>query len=613
MQNLIFEFNFDFSFLKAILPRLMIKPNFVLLWTAILFCTTVTAAAQSDSVEFYLLTGVDHYNESRYEKAEAALLRAIHFANAKSPRISEINTSLGNVYSALGKSEQALQSYQEALRHTDNMPDGKKYKGKILTNIGAMYEEQQDLAKALEYYNQSEAIAREVKDTLQIADVLNNRGLVLEQLNRYDEAVALYKEALIYYTALNNVERLTICYNSLGIVSKQQNKLEDAILYYTKAAEYAEKLESYYLVGALLNNVANVYALEKKYDQAISNSKEALRIARNINHLELIQECLGSLSDHYAAKGDYQNALFYQKEFQSANDSMINISRASALAEMETRFDVERKELQIQNLETKSLLQEEENRRKKFFIGLLISLCALVLIGGFLLMRTAKLNQRKRELEIIAATEKQERDRIAQDMHDELGSGISRINWITGEAQQNAGEEVKTKFAHIENIAHQLSSNMRSLIWLLHTGDVMLDVLLSRIRELGGQYEEDFGFHVKMDLTENGKQTTIRQNAARDIFLMFKECMTNIGKHAAASEVTCKISIVNGQLQLVITDNGKGFKPDEVKLGHGLGNLLRRTNAMNGTMKIDSQDKQTSFRFHLPIANLLPDNKNPLV
>lgn len=573
------------------------------------FCTTTELSAQPDSTRFYLVSGVENYNESAYERAEADLLKALRFADKASPLISEIHTNLGNVYAAIGKSEQALNAYQEALRNTDKMPDGKRYKGKILTNIGAMYEEQQDLAKALDYYAQSEVIAREENDTIQIADVLNNRGLVLEQLNRFDEAIALYQEALVYYTALNNIERLTICYNSLGIVSKQQNKLDDAILYYTKAAEYAEKLESDYLVGALLNNVANVYALEKKYDQAISNSKEALRIARNINHLELIQECLGSLSDHYAAKGDYQNALLFQKEFQSANDSMINISRASALAEMETRFDVERKELLIQNLETKTLLQEEENRRKKFFIGLLISLFALVVIGGLLLMRTAKLNQRKRELEIIAATEKQERDRIAQDMHDELGSGISRINWITGEAQQNAHDEVKSKFAHIENIAHQLSSNMRSLIWLLNTGDVTLDVLLARIRELGGQYEEDYKFHVKMEFPENGNQTMLRQNATRDIFLMFKECMTNIGKHASASEVTCKVHFQNNNLELVISDNGKGFKPEEIKLGHGLGNLLRRAAALGGTMKIENREKETTFLFTLPFQNLLADNK----
>ncbi|MFM9985176.1 MAG: tetratricopeptide repeat protein [Flavobacteriales bacterium] len=590
----------------------MIKPSFVFLWTTVLFCLTTTVVAQSDSADFYLLSGVEHYNESRYEKAEKALLTALHFANAETPRLSEINTNLGNVYAALGKSEQALQSYQEALRNTDNMSDGKKHKGKILTNIGAMYEEQQDLSKALEYYNQSESIARQVKDTLQIADVLNNRGLVLEQLSRYDEAIALYQEALQYYTALNNIERLTICYNSLGIVSKQQHKLDDAITYYNKAVECAAKLDNDYFVAALMNNVANVYALEKKYDQAISNSLEALSIARSINHLELEQECLGSLSDHYASKGDFQNALRFQKEFQAANDSLINASRAASLAEMETRFDVERKELQIQNLETKTLLQEEENRRKKFFIGLLISLCALVLIGGFLLMRTAKLNQRKRELEIIAATEKQERDRIAQDMHDELGSGISRINWITGEAQQNTGEEVKTKFAHIENIAHQLSSNMRSLIWLLHTGDVTLDVLLSRIRELGGQYEEDFKFHVKMVLPENGKQTMLRQNATRDIFLMFKECMTNIGKHAHASEVSCKVSFQNNNLELVVSDNGKGFQPKEVKLGHGLGNLLRRATGLGGTMKIESDNKETTFRFILPVQNLVPDDKKTI-
>ena len=586
----------------------MTRPNVLL--SVFFLSVALRSTAQSDSIQHYLRAGVDHYNESQYDLAENALIKALKFAGNDSPQLSEIHTNLGNVYAALGKSELALERYQDGLRNTDRMPDGERYKGKILTNIGAMYEEQQDLQKALEYYNQSEVIAREQKDTLQIADVLNNRGLVLEQLQQFDAAIELYKEALGYYTALNNIERLTICYNSLGIVSKQQNKLDDAIAYYNKAVAYAGQLESDYLVAALMNNVANVYALEKKYDEAIHNSLEALRIAKSINHLELIQECLGSLSDHYASSGDYKNALLYQKEFQAANDSLINVSRASALAEMETRFDVERKELLIQNLETKSLLQDEENRRKKFFIGLLISLVALVVIGGLLLMRTAKLNQRKRELEIIAATEKQERDRIARDMHDELGSGISRINWITSDAQRHAADHVKDQFAHIENIAHQLSSNMRSLIWLLHTGDVALEVLLGRIRELGAQYEEDYKFHVKMELTESGRQTILRQNATRDIFLIFKECLTNIGKHAGATEVNCKVVFAGANLELIITDNGHGFKPQEVKLGHGLSNLQRRANSLGGNMKIESRDGYTSFLFSLPVQSILADGKN---
>lgn len=165
------------------------------------------------------------------------------------------------------------------------------------------------------------------------------------------------------------------------------------------------------------------------------NTTQALKLARELGQLNLVQDCLESLADQFAASGNHRKAYEYHLEFSALKDSLINDERISALSEMETKYEVEKKELQLARLETEKLLSKVEN--KDVHIHYCLN-CGddYHCNSGIHQQRINKLEQKRQSLESIAKTEKQERERIAKDMHDELGSGISRITWITATAQR---------------------------------------------------------------------------------------------------------------------------------------------------------------------------------
>lgn len=222
-------------------------------------------------------------------------------------------------------------------------------------------------------------------------------------------------------------------------------------------------------------------------------------------------------------------------------------------------------------------------------------------------MRVNKLRRNKRELELIAQTEKQERDRIAQDMHDELGSGISRITWVTSTAAKGAiSQEDKARFVHIEDIASQLATGMKSLIWLLYSGNCALDVLTGRLREMASQHADDFGYALDFHATTQNTNITLQQNAARDIFLMIKECVNNTSKHASAKRLTIQSQITTDDLVWTITDDGTGFESEQGAKGNGLTNLVKRTQTWNGTVQVNSRKEEgASIIITFPLKNIV--------
>lgn len=107
----------------------------------------------------------------------------------------------------------------------------------------------------------------------------------------------------------------------------------------------------------------------------------------------------------------------------------------------------------------------------------------------------------------------------------------------------------------------------------------------------------------RLELPAFDEEVKLGANVRREVFLIFKEAVTNIVKHAACTEAFVALTIENGVLRLKVRDNGRGFDTSVPPDGHGLGNLRSRTAALGGTLKVVSAPGAgTSIILHLPIT-----------
>lgn len=559
--------------------------------------TALTMKSQTaDSVAVYTDEGERYFGEGKFVEAGTSFSRAVKLAQDRPSDLAELYNNLGNVEGYLGNPEKALEYFQKALRMADRSHSPEISKCEIHKDISSIYSDLKDFPSALKHLAEAEMIARRSSRADLLADCLNNKGVIYEQLDSMLLALQFYEEAKQEYLKKDIPERLSMIHINIGVVNKALERYNEALTAYDEALRQARKIPSDFYIAVIQNNRGNVLSLLGRHHEAIEGTKEALRIARTIGQTDLVQNCYESLADQYAASGDYKSALRWQKSYTALHDSVINVERVQALADMETKYDVEVKDLELGKLAAENSLKDERNARNVLWIFVLAVLVCSIAGGAFLWNRYTVAKQKRKELEIIAETEQQERERIAKDMHDELGSGISSIHWITANALRNSPDQA---FQKIEDITHDLAHNMRGLIWLLNVRELSWKEFCHRIRESGNNLFEDSPVEFIFRADEE-KDFLLNAETVRNLFLILKEAMHNVLKHSGATQCGITIHTNAETLEIRVSDNGRGFDETGQTPGHGLRNMRSRANVIGARVSFDRVNEGSCARVVVP-------------
>jgi len=198
-----------------------------------------------------------------------------------------------------------------------------------------------------------------------------------------------------------------------------------------------------------------------------------------------------------------------------------------------------------------------------------------------------------------------ERSRIARDLHDDLGSRLTEINFLATTSQlPNSTDETHTTFKAISERARALVKALDVIVWAVDPEDNSLqslaDYLCGYTREFLANSSIPSRFKVPItcpDLTVDGK-------VRHEVFMAVKEILNNIVRHAQATKVKLQMAI-DDALEIDIVDNGKGFDPVAGADGHGLKNCSVRLAKIGGSFQIESvAGTGTTFRINIPLRFL---------
>jgi len=217
--------------------------------------------------------------------------------------------------------------------------------------------------------------------------------------------------------------------------------------------------------------------------------------------------------------------------------------------------------------------------QRTWFLGLAGVLVAALVYGGVQYRM-----RRLLELERI-------RTRIATDLHDDIGASLSQIAILSEVVRRRAGsgETVITEpLAQIAATARELVDGMSDIVWAIDPHKDRVASLAKRMRRLGSDVlpGSDIGFDFQVSGEDDDRW--VGADARRQVFLIFKEAINNIVRHAGATEVRVALGVENGTITLVVGDNGCGFDPAADSDGHGLRSLQDRARRLGGTLEIQS-------------------------
>ncbi|HVZ56887.1 MAG TPA: two-component regulator propeller domain-containing protein [Chitinophagaceae bacterium] len=229
----------------------------------------------------------------------------------------------------------------------------------------------------------------------------------------------------------------------------------------------------------------------------------------------------------------------------------------------------------------------------------------LVLAAGFFLLRwylRASLRKRQLAYERRQAIER-ERTRIATDMHDDLGAGLSRIKFLseTIGLKKQQQEPIEEDINRIREYSHEMIDKMGEIVWALNEKNDSLSDLLAYTRSYAVEYLSEHGIACRVDQPDLQAEHFVSGEFRRNIYLTVKEALHNVVKHARASRV--EILVRAGRtLDILIRDDGTGFNPAEVRpFRNGLSNMRRRIQEIGGVLQVTaSAGTEVSLSVPLP-------------
>jgi ligand-binding sensor domain-containing protein/signal transduction histidine kinase len=222
-----------------------------------------------------------------------------------------------------------------------------------------------------------------------------------------------------------------------------------------------------------------------------------------------------------------------------------------------------------------------------------------------------KLQRRLEQLERERALA-HERERIARDLHDDLGSSLARISLLSGllKADRDNPSQIECHAVKISQSADQTVRALEEIVWAVRPGSDSLQSLVEYTAHFANELFDGGGIRCRLDLPADLPSRPLPPEVRHNIFLVVKEALANVLKHAAAREVRISAEATAHALEIVVQDDGQGFDTKRQSRGNGLGNMRRRAQAMGGNVTIQSCPGQgTTVKLRLHFAPVSANGK----
>ena len=242
-------------------------------------------------------------------------------------------------------------------------------------------------------------------------------------------------------------------------------------------------------------------------------------------------------------------------------------------------------------------------------------LAAIALVAGIV-----RVVSHRRLRHALARLEQQqllerERMRIARDMHDEMGSKLTKISFLSEHAQVavDSASPLGNKLESIAQASRELLKTMDEIVWVVNPRNDTLENLATYLSHYAVEYFQNTNVECELRLPPEIPQHALSSETRHNLFLTFEEALNNVLKHAAASRAKVEMSINALEFELRVTDNGKGFEvPGSAtenapsrggRGGNGLKNMRQRLVAVGGGCLIVSQPGAgTTVTIRIPLA-----------
>jgi two-component system, NarL family, sensor kinase len=572
----------------------------------------------------------------KYDQALQTCLEALKLYKEIDIKASQASclADIGNILIRSNKASQAIEYLQDAINIADQIND-ESLKPNFYNSIAVAYLETQQYTLAKQTYQKALPLAEKFNRINNQISILMNLGDVDWQRERNGQsATAYYLKAEKLAITYGDESKLSAIYQNLGNIESAGGNNKAAMSYAIKARDLAIKTRDLETQERIFNSLANYSSKANDFKQAYQAGqiRDSLyrilfdkRATENMNELQTSYQTEKKQNqiDLLDRQNQIQQLQLLQKNLLLGNNQLIldknelqlinqGLSISHRDRQLESnKLESKSKSQQLQILNTAYKLQKLQLKERNIIIAVVLSLLILAVLFGLLLYNRYKLKQQQKQnfaqqqaASAVMSAETNERNRIANELHDGLGqlfsavklnlSGISeQLSFKDSHSQEvfyKTMDMVDESCKEVRLISHQMAPNV-----LLKSG------LAAAVRDFISKID---GRRLKINLDTFGLQERLEQNVEAVLYRVIQESVNNVIKHSGASSLDIQLSKDEDGINAMIEDNGKGFDILDISQSNGIGlkNIKSRVDFLRGNVDFSSRPGQgTLIAIHIPI------------
>lgn len=496
-----------------------------------------------------------------------------------------------------GDYEPALTSYLYALNIFDSLQDHRGI-GRTSIEMSGFYHKNKQYEKALELAEQAYQSALLANDTKTLGTYYGFKMNFLMRQDKYDEAHPYMLKAFEIRKQDNDSIGLGYAYLDLSEYELRKGNLAGALKYVDQSTQIRKLIGDEQGVAVNTVIIGENYFHVGQYEKAITYFEQSIELATPIGYTDLIRFGYDMLQQSYVKLGNYEKAYEHLQQAQTFNDSIFNVEKNKAILTLQTQYETEKKEKEIEFLSIENELKaaDLENANNRFYA----SLGGVILIGfiGYLSFNRYKQKQRallaeekainqKLGFKSLIEGEEKERKRIAQELHDGLGQLLStarlnvsamedKVEKLVTKQWENSIKLIDEAVTEVRHISHNMMPNA-----LISIGfEAAIKEQLHIINDTG---------KVKVHASFPDEKINLPESEAIALYRVIQEVLNNALKYAEAKNIWINMTH-HTSLSISIKDDGKGFDTNIINTSEGIGwqNIHSRMEILNGEVLIQS-------------------------
>ncbi len=573
--------------------------------------------SQQDSTDFYLeslknlaanatAADWDHINQIYYstkglylnksgksKEALPYLLKGYEYTKKTGQEVETYGQAINiaNCYYQFADYKKSLQYNFVALKGFEKLGN-KSGQSFCYNNISNCYYQMSRFAEAIPYLNKSVKLKKELGDKRGLSKAEQNLGNNYMGLGDWVRTEKHFKNAIALNQELNDTSGLIANYYNIGR-SYSDREPKTAISYFEKSKALAIEINDSTMIT---KNNLEILASKTINEKQLQNEENAIVNVQAFKEAgKKRDEADGykNLADYYAQNKQFDKALEYTNKYHDIRDSLKGNEILAQFKNIEEQYNKEKNEKQIILLQKDKQISEQKLNRQRFLMIIFGLIIFFIGVGIYMFVNRNRLKQRMQELEL--------RNRIAADLHDEVGSSLSSIYMLSQMAGKTQFDSTGELLEKVKTNAKETMERMGDIVWMIkpteNEGEGLKYRMERFVHEICNAQNITCTF-----LADDLIEVKLNMMQKKNVYLIFKEAVNNAVKYSETKKLEIKIKQQDMQLEMEIKDFGKGFHEKTVLKGNGLDNMKNRATEMNGNLKFDSSPEMgTTVQLSFPI------------